>query len=610
MHMQLIQSTLETIPFADLYLSEINPRTVVSEAGIEALAENIRALGLIQNLAGLRDDNGKVGIVAGGRRLRALALLQGDVRFQTVAVQIAPDAETATIWAASENNLRQSLHPADEVREFGRMAGQGASVPDIALAFGVSEAHVYRRLKLAALDETVLDALKADDITLGAAAAFTICDDAKLVQEVLAEVRGRGVSDARIKQMLKPDAVRSTDRRAIFVGEEAYRAAGGRLSADLFADITFFDDPDILDRCMEAALEQAARDVASAQGWTWVEAIPHSYLCSYSMGLDKYGRVYPVEGVLSEDQSERFDALGEAAEKGDLDAAQEAEFEALHAILDGDYTEDQRGHAGAFVYVTSDGALKIGGGYVKPEDKAAAIEAGVMSAPYRSGGAGAADTPKSPISAKLADDLNRIATGARQSAALADTDLLVDLLAYQLSHDVLWRGPVAISTDDVPNMPSTEGSGYVPDARITESPKRDMYGKDLAKSFRAFRKKGPVATRALLAQFIAQHLRTGDETLAGLIDKTVGTDIRAVWTPNAENFFKRVGGPYLNALWCALLGIEADHPTATTFAKLKKAEKADKLEALFAGDAALIGALGLSETQIDTIAKWLPEGMA
>ena len=56
---EAINRPVELVPFADLYVSPLNPRTVFSAEGIEALAENIRQLGLIQNLAGLRDEAGK-----------------------------------------------------------------------------------------------------------------------------------------------------------------------------------------------------------------------------------------------------------------------------------------------------------------------------------------------------------------------------------------------------------------------------------------------------------------------------------------------------------------------------------------------------------------------
>lgn len=98
------------------------------------------------------------------------------------------------------------------------MAARGVPVPSIAVAFGVTEQHVYRRLKLASLPGPVLDALKTGEITLSGAAAFTVSEDEANTLAVLEKVRGAGYSDHQIKQMLKPDAARSTDRRVKFVG--------------------------------------------------------------------------------------------------------------------------------------------------------------------------------------------------------------------------------------------------------------------------------------------------------------------------------------------------------------------------------------------------------
>ena len=80
-------------------------------------------------------------------------------------------------------------------------------------------------------------------------------------------------------------------------------------------------------------------------------------------------------------------------------------------------------------------------------------------------------------------------------------------------------------------------------------------------------------------------------------------------TPTAANFFSRVGGGYLDDLWRDLLDLATDHPTATTFARMKKGEKAERLEALFRGDGDLRSALAVTEEQAVKIAAWLPEGM-
>ena len=65
----------------------------------------------------------------------------------------------------------------------------------------------------------------------------------------------------------------------------------------------------------------------------------------------------------------------------------------------------------------------------------------------------------------------------------------------------------------------------------------------------------------------------------------------------------------MSDLWRDLLDLPADHPTATSFDKLKKGEKAAKLEALFRGDHDLRNALGVTGEQAAKIAAWLPEGM-
>jgi ParB family chromosome partitioning protein len=366
---QIIAATDEQIPFADLYLSDINPRTIVNDDAIVALAANIQEHGLIQNPAGLRDATRKVGIVAGGRRYRALALLQDDPRFQAVTVRMAPDQATAAFWATSENAQREDLHPADEIRDFGAMDKRGVKVADIAVAYGVTEKHVYRHLALSNLPAPVLDALKDGSVSLSQAAAFTISDDEALTLEVLALHQNQiaqgygGLNDYTIKTRLKPRSVKGTDRRAVFVGEVNYTAAGGRIGGDLFADVTTFDDPAILDEVFAAKLTQTAADYPAAHGWKWAEAITDSYI-SYQFDQDrKFGKVYPVEGELTE--AERYDALSELANGDALDEDGTTELDALQTKMDGDFTDLQRAASGAVIYVTNDGSLKIEAGFIK-----------------------------------------------------------------------------------------------------------------------------------------------------------------------------------------------------------------------------------------------------
>ena len=144
---------VEQVSFADLYIHPLNPRLDPPQAEIDALATNIRELGLIQNLAGLRGEGGKVGVIAGGRRLRALAQLQDDERFATVPVKLAADEATAAVWAAAENSLRSALHPADEIHEYSMLREKDVSEAAIAIAFGVNKTHVKHKIRLAKIQE-------------------------------------------------------------------------------------------------------------------------------------------------------------------------------------------------------------------------------------------------------------------------------------------------------------------------------------------------------------------------------------------------------------------------------------------------------------------------
>ena len=139
--------TIETVALSDLYLSDINPRQHVADEGIALLVESLVACGLIQNLSGLRDADGKVGIVAGGRRLRALNIAVTErADLAQVPVKITDNPFVAEQWANAENTAREELDPIDEVRAYGKMAAKSLSVGKISNAFGVTEAHVRRRL--------------------------------------------------------------------------------------------------------------------------------------------------------------------------------------------------------------------------------------------------------------------------------------------------------------------------------------------------------------------------------------------------------------------------------------------------------------------------------
>lgn len=610
------QSTITsdaTIIYASLdqpYLHDLNPRQDVSQDEIATLAGSIETCGLLQNLGGLQDAGGRIGIVAGGRRLRALALL-GETTPDTdvvvsIPVLLAKDAAQAEMWANAENTARADLEPADEIRAYGRMAATGASAEIIASAFGVTEAHVKGRLKLAILPEAALDALKAKKISLSSAQKMTTANDEKLVFEAIQLIEGGQIDNTRqLDNFLHPKAVNSTDRRAVFVGTEAYEAGGGKITRDLFSEDVFFEDQDVLDEAFAAQMAETAETIRTEQGWAWVEAHDETYLGWNFIEERKFASVYAVEGQLSDDQSERYDALVELADDDVLTDADQVELDMLQAILAGEFSDAQKALAGCVVYVGCGGDIIVNAGLVRPEDKKAAVEGGILT--KSSHGASSVGTPKNPYSQKLRDDLDAVKLAALQNAMLEQPDLLLDLLAFQLCGMTGYEKVVDVSLGSPSNSPSTE-TGFTVDKRLSKprvSP-ADAWNVDLPKAFVAFKKKGKKYREHELVRQLAKLLTGADEDFSAYLGGKSNAGIRKIWTPTAENLFKRISGPMLEAIYCDLLDLSPADERATIFAKSKKSEKAGALEDLFS-DVTKQRVLGVTEAQKARIDTWVPD---
>ena len=588
-------ASIQYFPLAQLYVSDLNPRQDADPEGIDLLADSLAMIGLIQNLSGILDGEGRVGIVAGGRRLRAIAraverdatVTERHPELASIPVRIAPDETTARAWASAENAAREDLAPADEIRAYGRMKEAGADVSAIARSFGKTEAHVYRRLALAALPAPVLDALKEGEISLGMAKAFTVSQDEALTLTVLAEVKGRDVSEHRIKQALQPAAVSATDRRARFVGLDAYEAAGGSVSRDLFSDTVALHDVDLLQDLFTERLNAEAGTLAA--GWKWAEVMADEYV-SYSV-TEKLARLYPVEGVLTEEQAERYDELAELANADALDEAGQAELDTLEAIIKGDFTDAQRAVAGYYVYVSHSGTVQLSGPWVRTEDRAAAIEAGTLAghAAHADGG-DAAPAPKSPYSGALVEDMKAIRLAAIQTALLDKPEMVFDLLAFGLS---LASGVSTSVFDLSPGRPMncpSKTDGLEWSDRLAHPPagheawsRPELRIEDLAQAFRDFTAAGKKARNAALVEGMARTLPygAGNAAFFALIEADSGASIRKVWTPTAENFFNRVSADYLDALHLDLTGCDPQGSGFKAFKSQKKGEKAAGMERLF-----------------------------
>jgi len=617
---QTFAPATEVFPLADLYLSPLNPRQEHDADSIALLADSLVACGLMQNLGGLRDEDGRIGIVYGGRRLAALRLaVERRPDLANIPVRIAPDTETALAWATAENTAREALHPADEIRAYGRMAETGAGIPAIAAAFAVTEAHVRRRLKLATLPGQVLDALRAGEISYGHATLFTLCNDEDRALSVLDELRGRQMSEHGLRQLLQSGSIRPTDRRVRFVTLEAYEAAGGAVTRDLFSQDVFVEDAGLLDDLFAAKLAEAA-EAAQAEGWKWAETYTEGSIGYYQLEESDFARLYPEEGELTEEEMEEYDDLAQQAEAEALDGAETERLAELQAILDGGFTEAQRALSGVMVYVNGQGALSRAEALVLPEDKPAAIEAGFLRASAHAtcdmgDDEEVSDAPKSPYSGALVQDMKAVRLAAVQTALLAKPELVLDLLAFGLS---MASGVSTTVFDLTPGRPTnrpTKIEGLVENDRLNHPPaaheawsRPELKVDDLAEAFRSFSAKGKKTRNAAITEGIARTLPygAGGGDFFALIETDSGASIRKVWTPTAENFFNRVSGGYLDDLFSDLLGLSGTDLRLKGFRAKKKADKAASMERLFS-DAEYQAVQGVTADQKARIDAWVPD---
>jgi ParB family chromosome partitioning protein len=167
--------TIITVKLSQLRLSALNVRTV-KPTSIEAIADDIAAHGLLQNLVAYEEE-GCFQVFAGGRRLRGLNLLKKRKSITgsyEVAIDVRAKAEAVELSLA-EKFQRQQMHPADAVRAFVALRdGDGMSASEIAARFGQAESYVRKLLRLGSLNPALLDIFAKDAMNPEVAQALTL----------------------------------------------------------------------------------------------------------------------------------------------------------------------------------------------------------------------------------------------------------------------------------------------------------------------------------------------------------------------------------------------------------------------------------------------------
>lgn len=376
------------IPLDKLKKSPRNARkTPHSEAHIEALAASIAAKGMLQNLvveSEVDTDGQPTGFyfvtVGEGRRLahllRAKRKQIGKGEPIRCVLDTANDPQEISL---DENITREAMHPADQFEAFRELAEhRGWGAEEIAARFGVTAHVVRQRLRLGAVSPKLMQVYRDGGLTLDQLMAFAITDDHERQEQVYA-----GLSYNREPWIIRRDLTRThvqaNDRKAVFVGPEAYTEAGGTIIRDLFTEDRggYYEDGALLDRLVIEKLESIAAGIQEAEGWKWVSVhidYPHGNgmsrtyprpvelsgedAAAYAAAQDEYDRLsseYDSADELPDDVDERCGEL-------------EAEIERIDALRRA-YDPDEISRGGAFAVLNHDGTARIERGFIRPEDE-------------------------------------------------------------------------------------------------------------------------------------------------------------------------------------------------------------------------------------------------
>jgi ParB family chromosome partitioning protein len=615
------------IAISKLEKSPNNARRTSPKMGMDELKASLLAHGLMQNLVVTDSGDGVFHVIAGGRRLEALRSLQAEGKLPedfAVPCHVVAD-EHSLEMSLAENTVRLAMHPADEFEAFAALIDKGESAAQVAERFGVDESHVLKRMKLARVAPQLLKEYRDGGITLECLKAFAITDDHRRQVKVFKSLQGWQKDDPNeIRAALTEKLIEASSKLALFVGLEAYVAAGGPTRADLFSEEVYLEKPALLHKLAEQKLATLRKEV-EAEGWEWIEINPERdhqliYRCERIKPrlIDAPPELVEFKTRLDTELEQIEQAL-EDAESEELLNQQQVVRERLDdaeeklASFVG-FDNEQKRLAGCFISIGDDGMPFIDKGLVKPEQRKA------LARLLRDDGSdtdAVAAKPKNPISESLRRDLAASRLQVAQVEMAKNPAIAFDLLVFHVASDILGKAPCT----DGPNVefnfppPISGKAEQVAEAvsamaRITDSLATGwLKPKSEAARFEAFRSLPEQFKLELLAYCLALTLQpklspaSGEEATAyDAALALTGASVAAYWRPSGANFLSRITRDQLLALARDTLG----EPWAGSRARDNKASLVGQLERAFATPERP----GQTPEQAEQLRNWLPAGMA
>jgi ParB family chromosome partitioning protein len=653
----IAETNVQYLEVQQLALSPTNVRkTPATEAEDAELEASIRAHGILQNLivhwTGI-DGRGLYLVDAGGRRLKILqklaaeGIINADYKVPCKIEQPEDAIETSLI----ENTIRAQMHPADEFVAMAALIDGGTPVEEVASRFGTSERHVRQRLRLGKLAPELLDAYRAGDVSLDVVTAFTLGADHAAQLAVWNQLKANSyIQPYTVKRLLTESALALDSSLGLFVGAEAYEAAGGTITRDLFSgdEDGFMDDAMLVRRLAIEKLEAKAEELRPQ--WAWTKAVPDP---EYRM-LAQYARVEPKPAKVPPDLADEIERIEQRlGELEELDpdvftdelTAEMAQLEERRTEIDDTidglavFSKKDRKRAGCIVTIGDDGRFELHQGLIErsaasDEDDADEFDGDSEEGDdtLSSGSTRGSESIRSSVDAEqalrkecgfsqsLVDDLKAHRLQITRAYLAENFEVAFDLALYTLCVDLLghhcYRSrPLDLrTTENQPRSSMNDLDGTGADRWLTTQRQvleLDWLKLPPAEGFALLAALPPKEKQRLFAWCIAATLKPqlaiegGADPVIEAAGCRLGIGFEDYWRPAAANYWGRVKKAHALAIGREILG----ERWARDHADDKKPVLAAALETAF--DVQKSSAcIALDQAVRDKAAAWLPPGMA
>jgi len=614
------------VPLSQLRASKRNMRkTKAAGQSIDALAESIARVGLLQNLTVILARDGEhYEVVAGGRRLAALKLLAKKRRISKdweVPCLLVADASARTV-SLTENVQREAMHPADQFEAFAALVAEGRPIEDIAADFSVTPLVVQRRLKLANVSPRLLADYRADGVSLEQLMALAITDDHAAQDAVFYDAPEWQRQPHALRDRLTEREIDAGHALVRFVGLDAYEAAGGGIRRDLFAQDdsgVYVTDAALLETLVRQKLDEHAVTV-KAEGWAWVDATPAATYAD----LQTFQRAPRERRNPTKRESDRMDkletkmqAIGEAIdaalEEDDEETADTLQAEGdslgeqLQALEDRllDYAPNVKAAAGAIITLDRQGQIVVHRGLMREAEAKALRTLERLRQGFSGDGEAGNDgededgddngQPKTAaMSDRLAQRLSAHRTAALQIELARNPQAALAAVVHGMVQTVLQKGhyhrdrlPLEIGLTEQNRLESLAPDWPESPAAVALVELQKATGEDLpqdsADLFAVLLAKPQDELMRLLAVCAAATVdvitpRATAQQLGAELAQAVDLDMAAWWQPTAEGYFQHIS----KAMILDAVG-EFAPEQVSRLAKLKKADIASEAERLVDG---------------------------